>query len=45
MILFAKLKERHTHGEQMYGYQGGKESGMNWEIGIGLYILLILCIK
>ena len=29
----------------MYGYQGGRGGGMNWEIGIDIYTLLILCIK
>ena len=29
----------------MYGYQGEKGSGMNWEIGIAIYTLLVLCIK
>ena len=30
----------------MCGYRGGKwVSGMNWEIEIDLYTLLILCIK
>ena len=29
----------------MYGYQGEKGSGMNWEIGVDTYTLLILRIK
>ena len=30
----------------MYGYQGGKgQGGMNWEIWIDIYTLLIVCIK
>ena len=24
---------------------GKREDGMNWEIGIGIYTLLILCVK
>ena len=43
MNLFAKQKQKHRRREQMYGYQGGKEGGMNWEIGIDMYTLL--CIK
>lgn len=46
----AKAKNRHRDTyvckEQMYGHQRGKVgSGMNWEIRIGIYKLLILCIK
>ena len=38
--------ETQTYGEQMYGYQGGKGGcGRNWEIGIDIYTLLILCVK
>ena len=33
----------HRRREQMYGYQGGKRGGINWEIGIDIYTLL--CIK
>ena len=29
----------------MYGHQGGKGGAMNWEIGIDIYTLLILCIR
>ena len=29
----------------MYGYKGEKGGGMNWDIGIYTYTLLILCIK
>ena len=46
MILFAKQKQRHRRREQTYGYQGGKGwGGMNQEIGIDIYTLLILSIK
>ena len=39
-------RNRDRHGEQMCGYQGGKEwGGRNGEIGIDTYTLLILCIK
>ena len=43
MNLFAKQKKRHRHREQMYGYQGGKGGGMNWEIGVDIYTLT--CVK
>ena len=33
----AKQRERHRHKEQTYGQQGGKEGGMDWEIGIDIY--------
>ena len=39
MILFAKQKQRHRHREQTYEYQWGKEDGMHWETGIGIYML------
>ena len=29
----------------MYGYQGGRGDGRNWEIGIDTYTILILCTK
>ena len=46
MILFAKQKFRHRCREQTYGHQGGgRRGGMNWEIGINIYTLLILHIK
>ena len=41
MNLFAKQKYRHKHREQMYGYQGGREVGMNWETGIDIYTLVL----
>ena len=44
MILFAKQKQRHRRREQRYGYHRGKGGG-NWEIGIDINTLLILCIK
>ena len=46
MILFAKQKQRHRHREQTYGYQGVRRwGGDDWEIGIDMYTLLMLCIK
>ena len=42
MNLFAK-KESYRCREQIYGYQGWKESGMTWETGTDIYTLL--CIK
>ena len=42
MNLFAKQKFRHRCREQIYEYQGGR-GGINWKIGIDIYILL--CIK
>ena len=36
---FAK-RNSHRYREQTYGYQGGeKGNGINWEIGIGIYML------
>jgi len=29
----------------MHGYQGGRGGRVNWEVGIDIYTLLILCIK
>ena len=43
MNQFAGQKLRHRCREQKYGYQGGREGGMDWEIGIDIYTLL--CIK
>ena len=50
MNQFARQKQRHRCGEQMYGHQGGKAGGdgrgaggMNWEIGIDMQTLI--CIK
>ena len=43
LIYKAEIETRRR--EQMYGYQGGKGSGINWDIGIDIYTLLILCIK
>ena len=45
--LFAKQKQRHRQRKKkMYGHQGGQqEDGINWEIGINIYTLLILMHK
>jgi len=40
MNLFAKQKQKHECGGQTYGYQGGKQGGINWEIGIDIHTLL-----
>ena len=40
MDLFTKQEKRHSCGEQMYGYQWGKEGGINREIGIDIYAML-----
>ena len=42
MNLLAKQKCRHRCREQMYGHQGGREGGMNWEVGIGINIYTLL---
>ena len=45
-ILFAKQKQKHKCREQTYGYQGAKGgSEMNWETGVDVYTVSILCIK
>ena len=43
MNLLAKQKQGSRHIKQMYGHQGVKECGMNWETGNDIYTLL--CIK
>ena len=44
MNLSAKQKWKHRRREWTYGYWGGgRENGMNWEIGIEIYTLV--CIK
>ena len=42
ILLLAKQKWRHRHREQTYRYQAGKCAGhgMNWEVGMDIYILL-----
>lgn len=38
--------DTQTQRTNRYRYQGdGRVGGRNWEIGIGTYTLLILCIK
>ena len=43
MVLFAKQKQRHRHSVDT-GVRG-EGAGINWEIGIDIYTLLLLCIK
>ena len=39
-------RNRVTDGEKKFMVtKGGRGCGMNWEIGIDIYTLLILCIK
>ena len=39
-------RERTWHVQSVaWGGEQGKEGGMNWEIGINLYTLLLPCIK
>ena len=46
MILFAKQKQRHDIENKCMDTKGERVGGgMNWEIGIDIYTLLILCIK
>ena len=46
MILFAKQKQRHRCREKNMDTKGGNGMDwMNWEFGIDIYTLLILCIK
>ena len=44
MILFAKQKQKDVENKFM-NTKGEKEDGNNWEIGIDIYTLLIVCIK
>ena len=45
MNLFARQKQRHRSGEQMYAHQEGRGGAgrVDWEIGIDIYTLPILC--
>ena len=46
LIYKAEIETDYRRREQTYGYQGGRGGGgINWEIGIDIYILLILCTK
>ena len=40
MYLFTKQIDRYR--KQIYSYQGGKWGGINWEVGIDIYILLYI---
>ena len=33
-LLFVKQQQSHEWTKQTYGYQGVKDGGINWEIGI-----------
>ena len=41
MNLCMKQKLSHRCRKQTYGYQGGSRGGINWEIGIDIYTLLL----
>ena len=40
MNLFTKQKQSHGCRKQIYGYQGLRGEGINWEIEIDIYTLL-----
>ena len=42
MNLSAKQKQSYRCRKQTYGYQGGWGGGINWEIGIDIYMLLYI---
>ena len=47
-LIYKAEKQRQRHREQTHGYQeqgAAVGGGMNWESGIDIYTLLILCIK
>lgn len=41
MNFYAKQKQPHRHGKQTYSHQRGKGAGINSEVGINIYMLLI----
>ena len=43
--LICKAEKRHRCPDQIYGCQWGGQGRRNWEIGIDIYTLLILCVK
>ena len=45
MNLFAKQKQRHRHREKTWTPKGGIGGGMNYEIGIDIYTLLLLLLS
>ena len=45
-LSYLQSRNRDTDVENKHkNTKGGKWGGMNWEIGIDIYTLLILCIK
>ena len=42
MNLFIKQKQSQRCRKQTQGYQGGRERGINWEIGTDVYTLLYI---
>ena len=42
MNLFTKQKLNHRCRKQTYDYKGGREAGINREIGIDIYTLLYI---
>ena len=42
MNLFTKQRYSHSCRKQTYCYQGGKERGISWEVGIDIYTLLYI---
>ena len=42
MNLFTKQKQTHRLRKQIYGYQGVRQGGINWEIGIDIYTRLYI---
>ena len=43
---YLQSRNRDRDKRTGYGHQGRKKGdGMNWEIGVDIYILLTLCIK
>ena len=42
MNLFTKQKQSHRCRKEIYGYQGVRGGGINWEIGIDIYTLLYI---
>ena len=45
MNQFAKQKETQTERMNVWTLRREREGGMNWEIRVDIYTLLILCIK
>ena len=41
-LIYLQSKNRDTDVENKHGYQGETGGGMNWEIGIDIYIYMLL---